>query len=149
MEHTCSDSLLTSREIGSLKKDDYIQIKGHPCKIIEYHSVKGGKHGHSKAIIIAVDIFTDKKFRYQSNSSDLVFVPSVKKAKWQVLSVESDSAILIDSHDNTKQIFDVSAVVTSKISELLSIDEVFVVLLSAPVGEEPDTCSLVEKILFG
>ena len=43
---------------GSLKKGDFIMIKGHPCKILEVTTSKTGKHGHAKANITATDIIT-------------------------------------------------------------------------------------------
>ena len=44
-----------------VKKGGFVCIKGHPCKVIEITTSKTGKHGHAKANITAVDIFTNKK----------------------------------------------------------------------------------------
>ena len=37
-------------------------LKGFPCKVIEYITSKTGKHGHAKAKITGLDIFTGKKY---------------------------------------------------------------------------------------
>lgn len=47
---------------GDLKKNDYVVIKGHPCKISDISFSKTGKHGHAKANLTAYDIFTNKKY---------------------------------------------------------------------------------------
>ena len=36
-------------------------LKEKPCKIIEITTSKTGKHGHAKANITGIDIFTGKK----------------------------------------------------------------------------------------
>ena len=47
---------------GELKKGMHVVIKGHPCKIVDISTSKTGKHGHAKANITALDIFTDRKY---------------------------------------------------------------------------------------
>jgi translation initiation factor 5A len=45
---------------GELKKGMHVVIKGHPCKVVDISTSKTGKHGHAKANITALDIFTNK-----------------------------------------------------------------------------------------
>merc|ERR1712146_511327 len=47
---------------GDLRKGSHVMIKGHPCKVAEVTSSKTGKHGHAKCHIVALDIFTQKKY---------------------------------------------------------------------------------------
>ncbi len=46
---------------GDLKKGDILCIKGFPCRITDIAISKTGKHGHAKAAITAIDIFTGRK----------------------------------------------------------------------------------------
>ena len=48
-------------QAGSVKKNSYCMLKGHPCKVTEYSTAKPGKHGAAKATIVGTDIFTGKK----------------------------------------------------------------------------------------
>ena len=45
-----------------MKKGAHAMLKGFPCKVIEYSTSKTGKHGHAKAKITGLDIFTGKKY---------------------------------------------------------------------------------------
>merc|ERR1711877_87974 len=66
-------------------------IKGHPCKCVEVSTSKTGKHGHAKAHIVALDIFTAKKLEDLCPSSHNVDVPFVKRTEFQVLDVNFDT----------------------------------------------------------
>jgi translation initiation factor 5A len=37
-------------------------FQGRPCKVVGYTTAKTGKHGHAKASITGIDIFTGKKY---------------------------------------------------------------------------------------
>lgn len=64
---------------GSLKKGAYAMLKDHPCKITEVSTSKAGKHGHAKASVVGIDIFTNKKYEDAFPTSHNVDVPFVKK----------------------------------------------------------------------
>merc|ERR1712187_132814 len=66
-------------------------IKGHPCKVVEVSTSKTGKHGHAKAHIVALDIFTGKKYEDLCPTSHNLEVPFVKRTEYQVLSADADS----------------------------------------------------------
>lgn len=55
-------SLSYPKQAGTIRKGQHVVIKGFPCKVIEITTSKTGKHGHAKANIVAVDIFTGKKY---------------------------------------------------------------------------------------
>merc|ERR1740127_313194 len=93
-------SLTTPISCGALRKGAHVMIKGHPCKIIEITTSKTGKHGHAKAHIVALDIFTSKKYEDLCPSSHNVNVPFVKRDEFQVLSADPDTgevSLLLDS----------------------------------------------------
>ena len=64
-------------------------LKGHPCKVVDYSTSKTGKHGHAKAHIIGIDIFTGKKHEDLCPTSHNMSVPNVTK---------TESARRVESH---------------------------------------------------
>merc|ERR1739848_465414 len=80
-------------EAGTLRKGSHVMIKGHPCKVAEVTTSKTGKHGHAKAHIVAVDIFTDKKMEELCPTSHNMEAPVVKKEVFSVIDA--------NDHDNT------------------------------------------------
>merc|ERR1719371_156268 len=81
----------TPIQCGELKKGSYVMIKGRPCKIVDYSTSKTGKHGHAKAHIVAIDIFTSKKCEDLCPTSHNMTQPVVVKTEMQVLSADPDS----------------------------------------------------------
>merc|ERR1711860_441859 len=65
-------------------------IKGKPCKCVEVSTSKTGKHGHAKAHIVALDIFTDKKYEDLCPTSHNLDVPFVNRTEHQVLMADAD-----------------------------------------------------------
>merc|ERR1712012_1407057 len=78
------------QQAGEIKKGSYLMIKGHPCKCVEVSTSKTGKHGHAKAHIVALDIFTDKKYEDLCPTSHNLEVPFVKRTEYQVLMADAD-----------------------------------------------------------
>ena len=62
----------------------YVCIKGRPCKIVDYSTSKTGKHGHAKANIVGIDIFTNKKLEEMCPTSHNLDVPNVVRNEFQV-----------------------------------------------------------------
>merc|ERR1719238_1180993 len=75
-------------QCGELRKGSHVMIKGHPCKVVEITTSKTGKHGHAKAHIVALDIFTEKKYEDLCPTSHNVEVPFVKRTEYQVLMAD-------------------------------------------------------------
>merc|ERR1711870_73300 len=78
-------------QAGEIRKGSHVMIKGHPCKVAEVSTSKTGKHGHAKAHIVAIDIFTGKKLEDLCPTSHNLDVPFVKKVEYQVLSTDDDT----------------------------------------------------------
>merc|ERR1712190_72655 len=81
-------------------KGSFLMIKGRPCKCVEVSTSKTGKHGHAKAHIVAIDIFTGKKLEDLCPTSHNLEVPFVKKIEYQVLSADRASgevSLLLES----------------------------------------------------
>jgi len=75
------------QQAGELRKGSHVMIKGHPCKVAEVSTSKTGKHGHAKAHIVALDIFTSKKYEDLCPTSHNVEVPFVTRTEHQLLDI--------------------------------------------------------------
>merc|ERR1739849_73980 len=78
---------------GEIRKGSHLMIKGHPCKCAEVSTSKTGKHGHAKAHIVGIDIFTEKKYEDLCPTSHNVDVPFVKRTEYQRLNIEADGQV--------------------------------------------------------
>merc|ERR1719362_957455 len=76
---------------GDLRKGSHVMIKGHPTKVAEVTSSKTGKHGHAKCHIVALDIFTGKKYEDLCPASHNMEVPFVKRTEFQLLNADASS----------------------------------------------------------
>merc|ERR1711990_1373071 len=85
---------------GDLRKGSHVMIKGHPCKVAEVTSSKTGKHGHAKCHIVAIDIFTGKKYEDLCPASHNMEIPFVKKTEFQLLTADESTgevSLLLES----------------------------------------------------
>merc|ERR1711879_175861 len=88
------------QQAGELRKGSHVMIKGHPCKVTEISTSKTGKHGHAKAHIVALDIFTQKKYEDLCPTSHNVEVPFVKRTEYQILMADESTgnvSLLLES----------------------------------------------------
>ncbi len=67
-------------------------IEGKPCKIMEISCKKNGKHGHTKAHYIGIDIFTQKKYDGLAPSHLLVEVVNVERNEYLLKNLEDQQA---------------------------------------------------------
>merc|ERR1711972_1247315 len=97
-------ALVYPQQCGELRKGSHVMIKGKPCKIVDYSTSKTGKHGHAKAHIVAIDIFTKKKLEDLCPTSHNMAQPVVKNTEMQVLSADPDSleVSLLNEDGSTK-----------------------------------------------
>lgn len=79
-------SLTFPMQCSSLRKNGHIVIKGRPCKIVDMSTSKTGKHGHAKVNIVALDIFTGRKYEDLSPSTHNMDVPNVSRKEYQLVS---------------------------------------------------------------
>merc|ERR1719197_8947 len=91
-------------QCGELRKGSHVMIKGHPCKVAEISTSKTGKHGHAKAHIVALDIFTGKKYEDLCPTSHNVSVPFVKRDEYTLMDIGGDGTVsLLDGDGNAKE----------------------------------------------
>lgn len=102
--HDNGASETTPIKAGNCKKGGLLVIKGNPCKIIDISTSKTGKHGHAKAIITAVDIFTGKKYQESAPTSHNLDQPNLTKTEYQLIHIEEDGFVsLMDEDGNIRE----------------------------------------------
>ena len=79
-------------------------LKEKPCKIIDITTSKTGKHGHAKANITGIDIFTGKKVMDISPTSHTMYQPVVDTNDWTVTDIDDEGFVtLMDDDGNQKE----------------------------------------------
>eukprot|EP00944_MAST-04C_sp_MAST-4C-sp1_P009665 g9665.t1 len=97
-------SLVVPKRAGELKKGMVAFLKEKPCKIIEVTTSKTGKHGHAKANITGIDIFTGKKYIDISPTSHTMYQPVVDTNDWTVTDIDDEGFVtLMDDDGNQKE----------------------------------------------
>src|SRR3989338_6925617 len=84
---------------GSLQKGGYVVLDGEACKVVDIQISKSGKHGHAKVRFTAMGLVDGKKRIEVLPAHDNVEVPIIEKKSAQVLSVNGDSANVMDSEN--------------------------------------------------
>eukprot|EP01089_Gocevia_fonbrunei_P015247 TRINITY_DN43_c0_g1_i1.p1 TRINITY_DN43_c0_g1~~TRINITY_DN43_c0_g1_i1.p1 ORF type:complete len:156 (-),score=40.50 TRINITY_DN43_c0_g1_i1:62-529(-) len=86
---------------GAVKKGSHVVLKGHPCKIVEYTTSKTGKHGHAKARMVGIDIFTEGKYVEISPTSHNMEEPIIDRKAYVLLNVTDDNYVHLLKEDGT------------------------------------------------
>jgi translation initiation factor 5A len=96
-------SMTVPVQAGNLKKGDFVCINGFPCKVVDISTSKTGKHGHAKANITALDVFTGKKYEEVAPTSHNLPQPVVKTINYMLVDVQPDGHLsLLDEANNTR-----------------------------------------------
>jgi len=88
--------VLKIMEATGIRVGTNIMIEGAPFTVKKIDISKTGKHGHAKARMEAVNIFTGSKKVFVSPGHDKFEIPVVNKNKGQILSVAGDKASVMD-----------------------------------------------------
>lgn len=83
--------------VGSLKRGNYIVLDGVACKISDTQVSRPGKHGHAKVRLSAIALIDQKKRVVVMPGHDNVEVPIIEKKNAQVLSIQGNTANVMDS----------------------------------------------------
>ena len=125
-------------QAGSLKKGMHCVIKDRPCKIIEYTTSKTGKHGHAKAHIVAIDIFTHKKLEEICPTSHNMFAPNVTRVEYTLIDVENETLTLQDEEGEMREDLNLpkDEEVSKKIMDSFDAGKEMIVSVVGAMGEE-------------
>jgi len=85
------------QSVGSLQKGSYVILEGAACKVADMQISRPGKHGHAKVRLTAVGLVDEKKRIVVMPGHDNVDVPIVEKKSAQVLSIQGNTANVMDS----------------------------------------------------
>merc|ERR1712050_308236 len=126
---------------GSMRKGLHMLIKGFPCKVVEVTTSKTGKHGHAKASITGVDIFTGKKYEDSVPTSHNIDCPNVTKTEYTFISIDSDYVTLMDDDGEMREdmkppTLDDLQDVTEKMKNALENDKESLVVVLKPMDQE-------------
>ncbi|MBW2976818.1 translation initiation factor IF-5A [Candidatus Woesearchaeota archaeon] len=94
------------QSVGSLQKGSYVILEGAACRVVDMQVSRPGKHGHAKVRLTGVGLVDEKKRVVVMPGHDNVEVPIVEKKTAQVLSIQEDTANVMDSE--TYETFDLN-----------------------------------------
>lgn len=83
-------------EATEMRTNTFLLLDGVAHQVKKFDISKTGKHGHAKVRFEAVNILTGKKKVQVVPGHDRFEVPMINKSKAQVLSVQGDTATLMD-----------------------------------------------------
>jgi translation initiation factor 5A len=132
-------SLTYPMQCSALRKNGFVVIKNRPCKIVDMSTSKTGKHGHAKVHLVALDIFTGKKYEDLSPSTHNMDVPNVSRREYQLLDISDDGFLNLMDEDGVLK-DDVrmpDGEIGDKINKLFKVDEKDTnVIVLTSMGEE-------------
>jgi len=92
--------------IGGLQRGNYVIVEGVACRVTDTQVSRPGKHGHAKVRLTAVGIIDDKKRVIVLPGHDNIETPLIEKRTAQVLSIQGNTANVMDSE--TYETFDMA-----------------------------------------
>ncbi|XP_077998402.1 eukaryotic translation initiation factor 5A-1-like [Glandiceps talaboti] len=124
-------------QCSSLRKNGHVMIKNRPCKIVEMSTSKTGKHGHAKVHLVAIDIFTGKKYEDICPSTHNMNVPHVQRKDYQLVNIDDGYLSLMDDSGDTRDDIKLPDNDLGKdINTRFSSEEVFMVTVLKACDEE-------------
>jgi len=83
-------------ELGAIKVGSYVMVDNEPCRIVDYTKSKPGKHGATKARVVALGVFDGVKRSFVKPTDSQVEVPLIEKRSGQVLALLPNAVQLMD-----------------------------------------------------
>ena len=127
------------QQCSALRKNGFVVLKGFPCKIVDMSTSKTGKHGHAKASITAIDIFTGKKLEDQAPTTHNVEAPFVKTQTYSVMDIANDGGLsLLDDDNNQREDLSLppDETLANQIKEAFDAGKDVTVVVTSAMGKE-------------
>lgn len=83
-------------DVGSLRVGSYVMVDDEPCRIVDVTKSKPGKHGSTKARVVAIGVFDGAKRSFVKPVDAQVVVPIIEKRSGQVIAVLPSAVQLMD-----------------------------------------------------
>lgn len=83
-------------EAGDLRVGGYLLVDGEPCRIVGITKSKPGKHGSSKARIVAIGVFDNVKRSIVKPVNAGVEIPIIEKRTGQIFSIMPSGVQIMD-----------------------------------------------------
>merc|ERR1739844_709930 len=125
-------------QCSALRKNGFVMIKSRPCKIVEMSTSKTGKHGHAKVHMVALDIFTGKKYEDICPSTHNMNVPNVTRKDYQLVDIDDESLSLMDDAGELKDDMNMpsNAELAKSIRDAHEADDPIMVTVLSAIGTE-------------
>ena len=127
------------QQCSALRKNGFVIIKDRPCKIVEMSTSKTGKHGHAKVHLVALDIFTQKKYEDICPSTHNMMVPNVARKEYGLMDISDDGFCSLLDEDKNETRDDIKLPVGDlgqEIKDKFEKDEVIKVTVLKAMNEE-------------
>jgi translation initiation factor 5A len=103
-----------SISVNKCRIGGYVIINRRPCRVVSLIKSKIGKHGHTKANFIGIDLFTDKKYEAHMPVSHEIGVPLVTRTECSLINIDQQYTQLVDIHGNMREDVEIGDDETSK-----------------------------------
>ncbi|KZP30115.1 initiation factor 5a (eif-5a) [Athelia psychrophila] len=131
-------SLTFPMQCSALRKGGFVVISGRPTKIVDMSTSKTGKHGHAKVKLVALDIFTQRKYEDISPSTHNMDVPHVRRNEFQLVDIDDGFLNLMDGDGKSKDDVKVpeDPVLSKQIQDDFEAGKDLMITIVAAMGEE-------------
>jgi translation initiation factor 5A len=126
-------------QCSALRKGGHVVIKDRPCRIVDMSTSKTGKHGHAKVHLVALDIFTNRKYEDICPSTHNMSVPHVKRTEYQLIDLNDEGYMsLMDESGETREDLriDADSDIGKEIQSKFDNGDEFNVIILSAMGEE-------------
>merc|ERR1712227_513686 len=133
-----SASLTYPKQCSALRKNEFVMIKGHACKIVDMSTSKTGQHGHAKVHLVALDIFDGKKYEDICPSTHNMECPIVKRTEYQLIDIDDEGfcSLMDDTGETRDDLKPLEPELEKQIREKVDAGEDALVCVLKAIGQE-------------